>query len=91
MSTTTLVEVSFKCSSDRRLDVRGAVGAIAQGPHSVSSNGGRTEHEGRVRISAGTADEATTVLRAALDDAAAATGTTCEIRIFSAHPVTRTA
>jgi hypothetical protein len=87
--TTTLVDVSFRCGSDKRLDVRAAIEAIAQGPPSVSSNGGRTEHEGRVRIAAGTADEATTVLRAALDDAATVAGTTCEVRIFSAHPVTR--
>ena len=63
-----------------------AVKAIALGDAAVSSNSGRTEHEGRVKVAAGTADEATALLRAAVDDAAASAGTTCETTIFSATP-----
>jgi hypothetical protein len=67
------------------------MGSIAQGSFTVRSNSGRTEHEGKVTILAGSADEATTVLRAAAEEWAANSGTSCEVTIFGAHPVSATA
>ena len=52
MATTTLIAVSFRCTCDNRVDVRAAVMAVAHGEHTVSSNGGRTEHEGRLTVPA---------------------------------------
>ena len=90
MATTTLIAVSFRSTCEKRVDVRAAIEAVAHGEHSVSSNGGRTEHEGRLNVAAGTADEATTVLREALASAATAAGTSCEVTILSTRPVTGT-
>ena len=90
MATTTLIEVSFRCTCENRVDVLAAVKAVAHGEHAVSSNGGRTEHEGRLRVPAGTADEATAVLREALENAASAAGTSCEVTIFSTRPLAGT-
>ena len=87
---TTLIAVSFRCTCEKRVDVRAAVQAVAHGEHTVSSNGGRTEHEGRLRVPAGTADEATAVLREALENAASAAGTSFELTIMSTRPVTGT-
>ncbi len=87
---TSLIAVSFRCTCDNRVDVRAAVEAVAHGEHTVSSNGGRTEHEGRLTVPAGTADEATAVLREALGNAASAAGTSCEVTIMSTRPVVGT-
>ncbi len=88
MSTTTLVEVGFRCVSGKRVDVVAALGTLAQGKLELSSNGGRTEQEGKARIPAAAADEATTLLRGALEEAASAAGTTCEITILRTRLVT---
>ena len=89
MATTTLIEVSFRCACVAKgVDVRAAVRAVAHGEPALSSNGGRTEHEGRVRVPAATADEATAVLREAIENAASAAGTSCEVMILSTRPVT---
>ncbi len=90
MATTRLIEVSFRCTCEKRVDVLAAVGAVAHGEHTVSSNGGRTEHEGRLGVPAGTADEATDLLREAIGNAASAAGTSCEVTIFSTRPVAGT-
>jgi len=91
VATRTLIEVSFRCScGENPVDVRAAVGAVAHGEPKLSSNGGRTEHEGRVKIPAGTVDEATVVLREALENAASAAGTSCEVTILSTRPLTGT-
>jgi hypothetical protein len=87
VSTITQVDVAFRCACEGRVDVAAAVDTIGPGPHSVRSNAGRTEHEGSVTIQAGTVDEATTALRAAIQDAARAAGTTCEISIFGTRAV----
>ena len=90
MTPTTLIAVSFRSTCEKRVDVRAAIERIAHGEHALSSNGGRTEHEGRLRVQAGTADEATTVLREALANAATAAGTSCEVTILSTRPMTGT-
>ena len=90
MSTITQVAVSFRCVCAARVDVPSAVGSIALGSFAVRSNAGRTEHEGKVTILAGSADEATTAFRAAAEEWAANSGTSCEVTIFGAHPVAAT-
>ncbi len=90
MSTTTLVEVGFRCVSGKRVDVAAALGTLAQGDLALSSNGGRTEQEGKARIPAATADEATALLQGTLEKAASAAGTSCEITILRTRLVTGT-
>ncbi len=90
MATTTHVEVGFRCVSGKRIDVVAALGSLAQGELALSSNGGRTEHEGKARMPAASADEATTLLRVALEEAASAAGTTCEITILRTRLVAGT-
>ena len=89
MSGTAEYEVDFECSCASAVDVRTAINSVGSGPR-IYSDVSLSSHHGTARLSAETAEEAMGMLRAAIEGAASAAGTTCDLRFGDARKVAGT-